>query len=58
MALVDGHFDLAYINTKDNVWADGLSRGDDKVVKELLIRDYKRVFVPEDRLQYLVDMDI
>ena len=58
MALVDGHFDLAYINTKDNIWADGLSRGDDQVVQELLKKEYRRVFVPEERLKIIIDMDI
>ena len=48
MALIDGQFNLSYIKTKSNIWADGLSRGDDKIVDELLGKGYKRVFIPEN----------
>ena len=58
MALVDGQFTLDYINTKSNYWADGLSRGNQGVVDELLAKGYLRIFVSKDRLQQLIDEDI
>ena len=36
MALVDGHFSLRYINTKDNTWADGLSRRNQDTFQKLI----------------------
>ena len=58
MALVDGRFSSIYVNTKENVWADGLSRGNSTVESQLISKGYSRIFVPEGRLQRLMDIDI
>ena len=58
MALLDGQFSLGYINTKANVWADGLSRGEMRVANELVSMGYKRIFIPEEGLEFILDIDI
>ena len=56
MALVDGKFSLIYIGTKDNVWADGLSRGKESTENEL-IKKALHEFLSLERLNKLIDID-
>ena len=49
---------LTYVNTKDNIFADNLSRDCDTTVKFLSSRGFTRVFVTESRLQDLVAFDV
>ena len=58
MALIDGEFALSYINTKDNKWADGLSRGDEGIEKNLAEKGYQRILISQNRLKERIDIDI
>ena len=58
MAVRDAKLSLIYVYTKENVIADGLSRGDEGTVKDWKGKGFKQVFVPQSRLSQLISLDL
>ena len=58
MAMRDSTLTLAYVNTKQNIFADNLSRDCASTVQFLLNKGFQRIFVRENRLSELVAFDI
>ena len=58
MAIRDSKLLLLYVNTKDNIIADRLSRGDSDMVSELKMKGYSQVFVPMTHLSKLMSLDL
>ena len=58
MAIRDSQLSLLYVNTKENVIADRLSRGDSGMVKELIVKGYSQIFIPQSRLAQLMSLDL
>ena len=58
MALRDAQLSLSYVSTKLNVWADKLSRGCTETVGSLVERNFRQIFVPEQRLSQLINLDL
>ena len=57
MAVRDSTLSLLYVNTKDNVIADRLSRGDNHVVGELREKGFKQIFVSHTHLSNLMSVE-
>ena len=58
MALRDCELSLIYVNTKENVIADSLSRGDSDVVRDLLMKGFRQLFVPQSHLSLLLNASL
>ena len=58
MAMRDSTLSLTYVNTKDNLFADNLSRECDDTVRFLSCKGFTRIFVTESRLEDLMAFDI
>ena len=49
---------LSYVNTKENKFADDLSRNSLKTMDFLLSQGYDKLDLPEDRLEKLMAQDL
>ena len=58
MAIRDATMTLSYVNTKENKFADDLSRNSLKTVDFLLSQGYDKLDLPEDRLEKLMAQDL
>ena len=58
MAMRDSTISLTYVNTKENVFADNLSRDCDSTVQFLVNKGFQRIFISENRLGELMAFDI
>ena len=58
MAIRDATMTLSYVNTKENKFADDLSRNSLKTVDFLLSQEYDKLDLPEDRLEKLMAQDL
>ena len=58
MALRDSTLTLTYVNTKENIFADNLSRDCTETVRFLLNKGFQRIFIREKRLSELMAFDI
>ena len=58
MAFRDSTLAITYVNTKDNVFADNLSRDCSTTVQFLQSSGFRRVFISEYRLSELIAFDI
>ena len=58
MAMRDSTLSLTYVSTKDNIFADNLSRECDSTVRFLSCKGFTRIFVTESRLEELMAFDI
>ena len=50
MAMRDSTLALTYVNTKENVFADNLSRDCNATVQFLLTKGFQRIFISENHL--------
>ena len=57
MALRDSKLSLSYVKSKENVIADGLSRGSEASVNDLISSGFTQIFVPCERLSALLVLD-
>ena len=58
MAMRDSTLTLTYVNTKDNIFADNLSRDCTETVQFLLNKGFQRIFISEKRLSEVMAFDI
>ena len=58
MAMRDSTLLLTYVNTKENVFADNLSRDCDLTVQFLVNKGFRWIFISENRLGELMTFDI
>ena len=58
MAIRDSTLTLSYVNTKENLFADNLSRNCDKTVNFLLSQGFRQVFVSDNRIEQLMSTDM